>query len=443
MGYQQDNSHAWTRARSQAAAMPAIYGNIDFDRMPERFSAEPGAETAMRGEYRGRRDAFLADRERVAMVAAYTMTGDVVADAYASLMPIFGFRGLVSMLETACRLGVSAVPDAPKELVALIEDMERKPTWLDMNLVNEGARLERNAMANIAPYVIRGALLATFMNKYSALPMALTGTLTDAMAAKRTFETATFFTVTVMPGALERHGEGFKSAAMVRLMHSMVRFNVMRRPGAWDTAVYGLPIPQVDQMPAGLIGSFLLSAKVLKQGRTEFNAEERARVELARYRCFLLGLPEDLLGDTPRKIIDLMATRHATLRAGFDEKTCGSLVRGAMSAELSKDTSALGKLRQLMERSFSKAYLVSNFLDGKPERAAAMGIPYTGKDKLVALVTAAFLFPRLRLYASAMRLPVLRDIADRRLVAKLSRLLQSYGHADFVSDGEAYRPVHS
>ncbi|WP_163580149.1 oxygenase MpaB family protein, partial [Klebsiella pneumoniae] len=68
----------------------------------------------------------------------------------------------------------------------------------------------------------------------------------------------------------------------------------------WDIAVYGIPIPQVDQMPAGLIPIFLLAQKVLSEGRTQFTAEERARVELARYRCFLLGLPEDLLSDTPQ-----------------------------------------------------------------------------------------------------------------------------------------------
>ncbi len=41
-----------------------------------------------------------------------------------------------------------------------------------MELVREGARLSRNQMVNLAPYVIRGAFVATFMNKYSGLPMA-------------------------------------------------------------------------------------------------------------------------------------------------------------------------------------------------------------------------------------------------------------------------------
>lgn len=433
----------WARARRQAAQIPAIYGNIDFDRMPERFTASLGDESSVRGPLAKHRPELLANDARVAMIAAYTMTGDVVADAYAALMPEYGFRGTITMLETACRKGIEAVPDAPPELVALIADMERTPDWVNMDMVREGARFERNSMANLAPYAIRGALLATFMNKYSALPMALTGTLTDSLAAKRAFETATFFTLTVMPGGLERHSEGFRAAAMVRLMHSMVRFNVMRRPGLWDASVFGVPIPHVDQMPAGLIGSFLLSFKVLAKGREHFTHDERCQVELARYRCHLLGLPGDLLADTPREIVNLLMTRQATLRYDFDDKICGTLVRGAMSAEMSKDPSLVGRIRRTMERSFSKAYLVRNFLDGSVAKAHAMGVSYTGRDRAIAIATGLFLFPRLKAYDIAARVPVLRDIADRRLVAKLNRRLASYGHADFASDGDAYRPAHA
>ena len=141
------------------------------------------------------------------------------------------------------------------------------PDWVDMDMVREGARLDLNATANVSPYAIRGAFIATFLNKYSALPMALTGTLSNETAARRVRETAHFFACTVLPGALERHGEGFQAAAMVRLMHSMVRVNVLRT-GRWDPAVYGVPIPQVDQMPAGLIPVFLLAFRLSARAAT-------------------------------------------------------------------------------------------------------------------------------------------------------------------------------
>ena len=50
------------------------------------------------------------------------------------------------------------------------------------------------------------------------------------------------------------------AAAMVRLMHSMVRFNLLHRGDHWDVKTYGIPIPQVDQMPVASV-PFSSSAK--------------------------------------------------------------------------------------------------------------------------------------------------------------------------------------
>ena len=49
--------------------------------------------------------------------------------------------------------------------LTFIRAMEAKPDWIDMKLVEEGARAERNGTANLSPFLIRGAFLATFLNK--------------------------------------------------------------------------------------------------------------------------------------------------------------------------------------------------------------------------------------------------------------------------------------
>ena len=367
------------------------------------------------------------------------MLGDVMADAYAALMPQYGFKRLVGMLTTACDKGIDAVPDAPPELAALIAEMEVKPDWLDMDLVREGARLNRLPMAVSSPWMIRGAFLATFLNKYTALPMALTGTLSHASAARRVNETATFFTVTTLPNALEPRGEGFRAAAMVRLMHSMVRFNVLRRVKGWDVSVYGIPIPQVDQMPAGLIGIFLLSFKILGKGRTTFTQAERERVEMSRYRCFLLGLPQDLLGETPQEIVDLMMARTLSLKEEFDEETCGALIRGTMEAELFNDPSLRGRVHRWMERGFSKYFLIQNFCEGKTSRAARLGVTYRLEDKVATGVAILALLASSNFYTFGMSIPGLRVLVDRHLTNKLAALLDSYGHADFITDARQYK----
>lgn len=423
---------------SQKTDNPVMYGAVDFEHLPERFTTELVPEHNVVGSFSKYLPSLLENTERVEMLRSYTMLGDRVADAYAALIPDYGFKRLVEMLEQACDEGLDAVHDAPEELKTFIRAMEEKPDWLDMDLVEEGARLERNSAAHAAPYFIRGALLATYMNKYSALPMAMTGTLSGGQSSKRAFETASFFATTVMPGALDRFGAGFKSAAKVRLMHSMVRFHLLRS-NEWDQSVYGIPIPQVDQMPAGNINIFLLSAAVLSSGRTEFTPAERARVEMARYRCFLLGLPEELVGDTPQQITDLMLTRHVTLRPGYDDATCGELVRATMQAELSSDKSPIGLLKSAMERGISKLFFVKSFCNGDYERAAEVGVPVTNTDRFMAVLAAATIYLRINFFSFATKNNMLKGWADKVLVKKVAKRLASYGHAEFETDAAKYK----
>jgi ER-bound oxygenase mpaB/B'/Rubber oxygenase, catalytic domain len=429
------------RVRAQATALPALYARFDFDRPPERW-ADGADDVTELGRVKGsNRAAYLAAPDLTARIREYTMLGDAAGDAYAALSRTLGFRRTVDMLTTACDHGIAAVLDAPPELAALIAEMEARPDWVDMQLVAEGAAYERNATANLAPFLIRGAFIATFLNKYSALPMALTGTLSHATAARRVKETATFFATTTLPGALERHGAGFKAAAMVRLMHSMVRVNVLSREGMWDATTYGVPIPQLDQMPAGLIPIYFLSQEVLGKGRKHFTREERARVEIARYRCFLLGLPEDLLAATPEEIVKIWRTRSATLRYDYDDKVCGGLLRATMEAELSADRSMKGRIMRFLERSVSRVFFVRAFLNGDTERAASVGVRVTEVDKLVHGATMLALVGRMAAYRLASKLPVLGELADRRLVRRIERQLANYGHAEFTSNAAEYRPA--
>jgi len=431
------------RMAAQAERLPGMYGRLDFSTLPERYTEDPAVPSVLDARWPGsgrRRAQLLANRPMVERIRAYTLLGDPVADAYAALIPRHGFRQLVDWLVRACDQGLNAVPEAPPELRTFIDAMARVPDWLDRDLIEQGARASRPGMAYIAPLVLRGAFFATFTNKYAALPMALTGALGHDTAARRVMETATFFTVTTLPGALQRHGPGFKAAAMVRLMHSMVRFHALGKPGLWDTAVYGLPIPQVDQMPAGLIGPYLIARRTLRRGQQRFNPADRAQIELARYRCFLLGLPEDLLPDTPQAMVDIMDTRSATLRDGFDDATCGALLRATMAADLGRDPGWLGGLAAAVEPSVARLYFLRNFLGGDRARAAAMGVPIGRRDTALALVGVVLVAVPAIGHALARRVPGLRDVADRALVRRLQRLLQRYGHADFQSDAAQYRP---
>lgn len=427
---------------TEAARNPSMYGRVDFSITPERFTVEPEAVSELGPEVLQRRAELLANEELVARIKAYTMHGDPVADAYAALIPKYGFHRLATMLEEACDRGLESIPSAPPELVELIRAMETFPAWLDAKLIKQGARVERNAYAHRAPFVMRGALIGTFMNKYSALPMALTGALSNKTAARRTKETATFFTTTVLPGGVDRHGPGFKSAAMVRLMHSMVRFNLLTRGNQWDVKTYGIPIPQVDQMPVALLPVFALAQERLRRGRTTFTSVQRARAELARYRGFLLGLPQELLADTPRSVVDIMLTRFATLRKGFD-KTCAGLVAATMAADLTPDHSMSSRVNSWMERGFSKLFFVTRSMRGDKHAAAGVGVRLGLADYLAAAAAAILINSRMTVYTIAAHIPVVKEVADQSLVRKLTRQLARYGHAEFKTNADAYRPAHT
>lgn len=428
------------RVAAQGERLPDMYGKVDFSITPERFAGKLDDKSMQLNDGdRAARERLLSNPETVARARAYTMLGDATADAYAALMPKYGFRPLVSMLTQACDKGVENVPDAPPELVAFIREMEATPDWIDMSLIEEGARVSRNPTANLAPFVVRGAFVATFLNKYSALPMALTGTLSHETAVRRIKETASFFTTTSLPGALNRFGTGFKAAAMVRLMHSMVRFNILRSGRTWDVNTFGIPVPQVDQMPAGTIAVFLLAFKLIREGRTEFTPAERAFVEFNRYRCWLLGLPEELLPTTPQGIYDAMVVYSGTLRDGYDDETCGALVRATMAAYFPSDKSIKSRIFNALERAFARVYFNRAFLRGdKTGKAKMMGVELRPYDMPLFIALGLFIFGREKLYALALRIPGLRDATDRRLIKKIDKLLIEYGHAEYTTDASKY-----
>ena len=429
------------QVRSQKTLIPSLYGGVDFETVPERFTRDPNVQSMLPGgfaaKYRGK---VLADTDSVERMLAYTMLGDVVADAYAALIPQYGFKRLIDMLVSACQHGIESVPDAPPELERFIASMEKRPDWIDPKLSAQGARAERVSMALFVPFVIRGAFIATFLNKYSGLPMAMTGTLSDDSAVQRVKETASFFTTASLPGALDRFGAGFRAAAMVRLMHSMVRMNLLRQR-TWDVGVFGIPIPQVDQMPAGLIPVFLMAFKMIGEGRRTFTGQERARVEVSRYRCFLLGLPEDLLADTPEGVVRMMTARNSTLRRGYDDTTCGELVRATLSAYLPPDKSFANRLHNSVERSFAKTFFLKQFLKGDRKVAEQMGVDITPRDQAIFVLGALGITTRMAAYTLADQVPGLRDVADKVLVKRVRGLLKRYGHAEFTSDASKYKPT--
>ncbi len=422
----------------QSVLRPDIYARIDFDETPFRFTTDPEVKSGL-PEWVTAREPYLSNERLVELMRTSTMLGDVVADSYAALLPEVGMRRLVGMLKQACREGIDSVENAPEELRALIADMEATPEWVDRELVDLGAKHARISAAYLSPVIIRGAFIATFLNSYSALPMTITGALSGKRAAYRVNDTTSFFSVTTLPGALDRFGIGFQAAAMVRLMHSIVRYNALVRSDKWDTSVYGMPLPQVDQMPAGLINMYILSVLALRRGREEFNERERAMLEFTHYRNFLLGVPKELLPETPRGIVDVFYARAACLRDDFDDK-CRELVDSTMDADLRSGDSVGDSAIDRVEKAWSKVF-VAGINGGVRPAKERMGVRISPLDVALVGSTAPFVLGR---FIGAVRLSkyaAIHDRMDGHITQVVEKHLATHGHPEFTTDPESY-PQH-
>lgn len=420
------------RVRSQSTLQPDLYGDVDLSAVPYRFTADPDDVSSLPRRIADRAP-FLEDEAIVELMRTATMLGDVVADPYATLVDTYGMKGLIQMLTKACREGIDAVPDAPVELRRFIESMEAKPDWVDMDLVETGARHSRIPAAFLSPFITRGAFLGTFINTYAALPMTLTGALTGKRAARRVTETTSFFAITCMPGALDRFGIGFETTAHVRLMHSVVRYNALKRSTEWDQSVFGIPVPQVDQMPAGMINVYILAMQALRKGRTEWTPRERAIHEFVRYRCYLMGLPEELVPAKLEDVVRVFNARAATLRDAFDDEICGALVRSTLAAYLRPGTSPLDRLADRVEKGWSKVFIAAA-LRGEPGKSARMGVQPDRLDKLLVALTGPFVMGRLLLVIRASQRRGLARWADAYTLRTLKKRLGIYGVAEAMTE---------
>jgi len=416
-----------------------MYGGVDLAATPYRFTVDPEARSSLPA-WVADRGPLLDDEAAVELMRTATMLGDVAADPYAALVDQYGMKTLIGMLTTACREGVDAVPDAPEELRAFIASMEETPGWLDMDLVEEGARHARVSAAFLSPFLTRGAFLGTFINSYAALPMALTGALTDKRAGRRVTETASFFAVTTLPGALGRHGIGFETTAHVRFMHSVVRYNALKPSAKWDQDVYGIPVPQVDQMPAGMINVYILALAAVRRGRTDWTPRERAIHEFVRYRCYLMGLPEDLLPADPEGIARVFHARAATLRDDFDDATCGQLVRSTLAAYLRPRTTRYDRIADRVEKAWCKTFFALSF--GRGDGLAASGsVRLNAGDRLLVAATAPFILGRFAVTQRAAQIKPLRSLADACTLRALRKVLDRYGVEEAMTEAHGRIPA--
>ena len=416
----------------QKTIAPDVYGPLDLDITPERFRTELGPNSIVRNNQRIQ--ALLADPEKVEFFRQLTLMGDPLADAFATLIPKMGFPKARAMIDQAAAHGVASVPDAPQELINLMASMETEPDWVDWELIDRASEDARLLGAFAGDAIMRVAFMMTYVNGYQGLPMVITGALTGESAAKRMKETTSTFKLGTLPGALRQGGVAYQSAVKVRLMHAMVRTNLLKRPQQWDYSVYGVPIPQVDQMGAALGFNYIMSMQALKKGG-RLSTSNRAAVEQARYLAHLLGMHDQFLSADPKQIVETWQMCQATLRHKFDPRG-RDLNSATINAWRRPGHGWVDKLLHNVDVSATR--FIYNKLVGK-RTAEEMGVTTSPAD---ALSMAAEFVPIAAGFGAmtlAKRLPGGREWVDKFAIRQVQRQLAGYGEAEYKTDDRQYK----
>ncbi len=415
----------------QKSLAPEVYGRLDLSIVPERFRTELGDGSVLQGNKKIQ--ALLNDPQKVEFFRQLTLMGDPLADALAARIPELGFKNLRVMLELAVKNGVDSVKDAPPELIALMRSVEQEPEWVDWEKIDFGAENARLLGAMAGEIVVRIAFMMTYMNGYQGLPMVITGALTSESAAKRMKETISTFKLAILPEALKKGGVAYQSAVMVRVMHAMVRMNLLQRSQAWDYEVYGVPIPQVDQMGAALAVSYAVSLKALKSGR-KFNKYEAAAVEQSRYLAHLLGMHNQFLSDDPEQIVETWQMCQATLRHKFDERG-RDLNDATIHAYRRKNNSMYNRLFHFLDVNATQ-YMYRKIVGRKTARQ--MGVHSKASDVMsfVAMFTpVAVGFSSMFLLK---KVPGGRKFIDDIAIHRVKKQLAKEGQAEYKTNEKNY-----
>jgi hypothetical protein len=216
-------------------------------------------------------------------------TGDRLGDAYidAAFAARAGRARARKDVEQALKGGIESVVDPPPELLAMFEQINTDPEWVDWDMVEHGAEVFRRYGKELYPYF--GMISSVgYGNRTISRPLALTGAYTGNSAFSRYLETCRLWTDTTEPGAMRPGGVGRRSAVMVRVLHSIIRHTLLPHP-EWDRAELGVPISQFGMFGTLILSSHFPGQQLKLLGYRPTDQDVVAMMHHWRYVGYLMG----------------------------------------------------------------------------------------------------------------------------------------------------------
>lgn len=269
---------------------------------PERPSPRP-PEIFVPSAYRtGYEKARWADPELAHRYIEHTMKGDPLADAAVEAMLGMPQERVHRLISAGMEEDEAGFREAPAELRELMEFSATPPDWFDSRAVYPGCRAF-HADSDLYVQALVGSSIVWGFTTLISKSFFMTGRLTDH-GIRRLRQNIRQLIEIMIPGGLERHGEGWKLSVRIRLIHAQVR-HFLGRSDEWDETEVGVPIHigHVALAAANFSARVIEAAKRL--GAEPTAEESEAFVQIWRYSGYLMGVPETILFRSEAEALDL------------------------------------------------------------------------------------------------------------------------------------------
>lgn len=223
---------------------------------------------------------------------AHLTVGDALADAAIEALEPLSEHARESFIRAGMEQDNETLLQAPQALKNFFDAVAVVPPWFDPQDVYQGCRAFHTNSEVLSLTFVVGSGVEGFRTVIAKSFFA-TGRLVD-FGVRRARQNLRHLTETMLPGGMERLGDGWKLTVRIRLVHAQVR-RQLRSWDGWDEAADGIPISSAHVALAGA----MFSARSLEYGErlgVRLSARERdSFMNIWRYVAYLLGTPEELL----------------------------------------------------------------------------------------------------------------------------------------------------
>ena len=220
------------------------------------------------------------------------MVGDPVADGVVAALAPYGSSEVHRFIRAGMERDEQGLADAPRELRDFFDAIEAPPPWFDPAAALHGCR----AFHSCSDLFVPAFFVATLQNVTTLVSKAfyLTERVTSDQGLRRVRQNIRHFVEIMLPGAMQRRGEGWKLSVRIRLVHAQVR-RLIRASGEWDESVYGVPLSSAHMGLASANFSATQLRHVARLGANLESDERAGFMQIWRYASVLCGTPEALL----------------------------------------------------------------------------------------------------------------------------------------------------